>query len=68
MFEFLKKKPVAAPPPKPGQRATEDPGAEPPARSGWSPDDLAQAFTDFQVEKAARLEAEKAQAREIDRD
>ena len=68
MFEFLKKKPVAAPPPKPGQRATEDPGAEPPARSGWSPDDLAQAFTDFQVEKAARLEAEKAQAREAVRE
>ena len=73
MFEFLKKKPAAATPPKPGQRADEnsaaaDPQAEAPARTGWSPDDLAQAFTDFQVEKAARIEAEKAQAREAVRE
>ena len=72
MFEFLKKKP--APPtlpkredPVPGAEAS-TPGvgagtAAPPVRGGWSPDDLAQAFTDYQVEKAARQEAEKAEAR-----
>ncbi|KFN44941.1 hypothetical protein N789_02660 [Arenimonas oryziterrae DSM 21050 = YC6267] len=56
MFEFLKKK-TAAP----------DPAAakpEAPARSGFSPEDLARAFTASQEEKAARAEAEKAQARE----
>ena len=37
--------------------------APPPARTGFSPDDLARAFTDVQAEKAARAEAEKAQAR-----
>jgi fused signal recognition particle receptor len=72
MFEFLKKKPAVPAPPKREDRAVEtdagtpDPAAvaaAPPVRTGWSPDDLAQAFTDFQVEKAARLEAEKAQAR-----
>jgi fused signal recognition particle receptor len=34
-----------------------------PARTGWSPDELASAFVDVQAEKAARLEAEKAAAR-----
>jgi len=73
MFEFLKKKPVAAITPKAAvantdEHAKADSPAEAPARSGWSPDDLAQAFTDFQVEKAARAEAEKAQAREAMRE
>lgn len=36
---------------------------EPPKGGGFSPDDLARAFTDVQAEKAARLEAEKQQAR-----
>jgi fused signal recognition particle receptor len=77
MFDFFKKKPAPTASPTPGQAASPtaaDPTAaapastEPPARTGWSPDDLAQAFTDFQVEKAARLEAEKAQAREAVRE
>ena len=74
MFEFLKKKPANPPPPapKPGpaeapapaREALPDlPAAAPPARTGFSPDDLARAFTDVQAEKAARAEAEKAQAR-----
>jgi fused signal recognition particle receptor len=67
MFEFLKKKPAAAPPPKPEARPADPAAVEvasaAPVRTGWSPDELASAFTDFQVEKAARLEAEKAQAR-----
>ena len=74
MFEFLKKKPAnpPPPPPKPGpseapapaREALPDlPAAAPPARTGFSPDDLARAFTDVQAEKAARAEAEKAQAR-----
>ena len=57
MFEFLKKKPLSEPMPAP------KPGAEAPLRTGFSPDDLARAFTDVQAEKAARAEAEKAQAR-----
>ncbi len=57
MFEFLKKKPIPDPANAP------KPGAEAPVRSGFSPDDLARAFTDVQAEKAARAEAEKAQAR-----
>ena len=74
MFYFLKKKPANPPPPapKPGpaeapapaREALPDlPAAAPPARTGFSPDDLARAFTDVQAEKAARAEAEKAQAR-----
>ena len=62
MFEFLKKKPLseAQPAPKPNPEA--------PARTGFSPDDLARAFTDVQAEKAARAEAEKVQARLAVRD
>ena len=74
MFEFRTKKPANPPPPapKPGpaeapapaREALPDlPAAAPPARTGFSPDDLARAFTDVQAEKAARAEAEKAQAR-----
>ena len=74
MFEFLKKKPANPPPPapKPGPSEAPAPAREalpdlpappPPARTGFSPDDLARAFTDVQAEKAARAEAEKAQAR-----
>ena len=74
MFEFLKKKPANPPPPapKPGpaeapaparEELPDLPAAAPPARTGFSPDDLARAFTDVQAEKAARAEAEKAQAR-----
>ena len=74
MFEFLKKKPANPPPPapKPGPAEAPAPAREalpdlpaeaPPARTGFSPDDLARAFTDVQAEKAARAEAEKAQAR-----
>ena len=63
MFEFLKKKPApptrTEPPP-----ATSVGASGVPIRTGFSPDDLVQAFTDYQVEKAARLEAEKVQARE----
>jgi fused signal recognition particle receptor len=62
MFEFLKKKPLSEP------AAVPKPGAEAPARTGFSPDDLARAFTDVQAEKAARAEAEKAQARLAVRD
>jgi fused signal recognition particle receptor len=58
MFEFLKKKTTAV---EPGKPAT--PPAEP-VRSGFRPEDLARAFTASQEEKAARAEAEKAQARE----
>lgn len=69
MFEFLKKKPVAAVPPKgEGQPPEGAAAAETTARTGWSPDELASAFTDYQVEKAARIEAEKAQAREAVRE
>ena len=75
MFEFLKKKPVPAPPaaarpasadaPPPTPDAT-PPSVEPIAptpRTGFSPDDLARAFPAVQAEKAARAEAEKAAAR-----
>ena len=73
MFEFLKKKPATPAPAKvadraPGDSAAGEAPAQAPVRTGWSPDDLAQAFTDFQVEKAARIEAEKAQAREAMRE
>jgi fused signal recognition particle receptor len=73
MFEFLKKKPGAAPPSKPvgappELSAPNDAAGEAPVRTGWSPDELVSAFTDYQVEKAARLEAEKAQAREAMRE
>jgi fused signal recognition particle receptor len=73
MFEFLKKKPPVSPPAKgqaPGteSRAAPDAPAAAPVRTGWSPDELASAFTDYQVEKAARIEAEKAQAREAMRE
>ncbi len=59
MFEFLKKKPPAPP-------ANDAPAAAPeaPVRSGWSPEELASAFDLVQAEKAERLAAEKAQARE----
>ena len=67
MFEFLKKKPPPAAPARPELRQDVTESAEntpaPPARTGFSPDDLARAFTDVQAEKAARLEAEKTQAR-----
>ena len=59
MFDFLKKKPETPDPAKPAATAT----VPPPAR-GFSPDDLARAFTASQEEKAARAEAEQAQARE----
>jgi fused signal recognition particle receptor len=55
MFDFLKKKPEKPEPAKP---------AEAPARSGFSPEDLARAFTVHQEEKAARAEAERAEGRE----
>jgi fused signal recognition particle receptor len=55
MFDFLKKKPDKPAPAKP---------AEAPARTGFSPDDLARAFTTHQEEKAARAEIELAQGRE----
>ncbi len=55
MFDFLKKKPEKPAPAK---------AAEAPARSGFSPEDLARAFTVHQEEKAARAEAELAQGRE----
>jgi len=55
MFDFLKKKPDKPAPAKP---------AEAPARTGFSPDDLARAFTTQQEEKAARAEIELAQGRE----
>ena len=67
MFQFLKKKPEVAAKlaaSLTNNVATTDVAAPAAARTGFSPDDLARAFTDFQVEKAARLEAEKAQARE----
>lgn len=59
MFDFLKKKPETPDPAKPAATAT----VPLPAR-GFSPDDLARAFTASQEEKAARAEAEQAQARE----
>src|SRR6478609_9258359 len=59
MFDFLKKKTATPDPAKPAAPAT----TPEPAR-GFSPDDLARAFTASQEEKAARAEAEKAQARE----
>jgi len=55
MFDFLKKKPDKPAAAKP---------AEAPARTGFSPDDLARAFTTHQEEKAARAEIELAQGRE----
>ena len=73
MFEFLKKKPA---PPAPGKPATPavpltdaaTNESAPPARTGFSPDDLARAFTVHQEEKAARAEAERQQTREAMRD
>ena len=55
MFDFLKKKPEKPQPARP---------AEAPARAGFSPEDLARAFTVHQEEKQARLEAERAEGRE----
>ncbi len=55
MFDFLKKKPETPEPAKSAQAA---------ARTGFSPDDLARAFTVHQEEKAARAEIELAQGRE----
>jgi fused signal recognition particle receptor len=63
MFEFLKKKPPV-PTGKDAAAPPEGALSTPPARTGWSPEELASAFTDVQAEKAARLEAEKAAARE----
>ncbi len=54
MFDFLKKKPEKPAPAK---------AAESPAR-GFSPDDLARAFTVHQEQKAARAEAERLEGRE----
>ncbi|MCX7041413.1 MAG: signal recognition particle receptor subunit alpha, partial [Gammaproteobacteria bacterium] len=68
MFDFLKKKPVPAPSATPPPASATPAPAEAPVRTGFSPDDLARAFTDFQAEKAARIEAEKAQAREAVRE
>ena len=74
MFDFFKKKPPN-PPPASAPPASPEPPADPTVRApqvapvarrprtGFSPDDLARAFTDVQAEKAARAEAEKAQAR-----
>lgn len=53
MFDFLKKKPEPA---KPASTTA--------ARTGFSPDDLARAFTVHQEEKAARAELERAEGRE----
>ena len=60
--------PVASTPPPPRDPVAELAASAPapsaaPARTGWSPDELASAFVDVQAEKAARLEAEKAAAR-----
>jgi fused signal recognition particle receptor len=55
MFDFLKKKPDPPAPAKP---------APAPVRTGFSPDDLARAFTSHQEEKAARAEAERQEGRE----
>ena len=55
MFDFLKKKP---------DKPTAAKSAEAPARTGFSPDDLARAFTTHQEEKAARAEIERAEGRE----
>ncbi len=55
MFDFLKKKPEKPAPAKPEAA---------PARGGFSPEDLARAFTVHQEEKAARAEAERAAGRE----
>ena len=55
MFDFLKKKPDKPAAAKP---------AEARARTGFSPDDLARAFTTHQEEKAARSEIERAEGRE----
>src|SRR5690606_18528404 len=57
MFDFLKKKPAPAAPATPARPAPE------PARSGFSPEDLARACEVHQEEKAARLEAERAEGR-----
>jgi fused signal recognition particle receptor len=51
MFDFLKKKPAP-------------PGPAAGAKAGFSPDDLARAFTAHQEEKAARAEAERKAIRE----
>lgn len=73
MFEFLKKKPTQPVPGKSsgtdvGQSSSATTGATPttavPPRTGFSPDDLARAFTVHQEEKAARAEAERLQTRE----
>ena len=59
MFEFLKKKPPAAP-----AKDGDKPADATPLRTGWSPEELASAFDEVQAEKAARAAAEKAAARE----
>ena len=73
MFEFLKKKPVKPGPGQPAAQALAAPAAAPaaadvPARTGFSPEDLARAYTTHQEEKAARAEAERLQTREAMRD
>ena len=63
MFEFLKKKPA---PPVPGKPPAPDAGpGDAAVPRGFSPDDLARAFTVHQEEKAARAEAERQQTREV---
>jgi fused signal recognition particle receptor len=57
MFDFLKKKPEKTEPTRP---ATAAPAS---AATGWSPDELARAFTVNAEQKAARLEAERAEGR-----
>lgn len=66
MFSFRKK-------PSPDDRAKAGSGTAPttaasPPRQGFSPEDLARAFTAHQEEKAARLAAEQARTREAMRE
>jgi fused signal recognition particle receptor len=73
MFEFLKKKttpPTSGKAPTPDDRPSDAPASEaaPPVRTGFSPDDLARAFTVHQEEKAARAEAERLQTRDAMRE
>ena len=58
MFDFLKKKPEKPQPARPAAPV------DAPASTGWSPDELARAYTVNAEQKAARLEAEREQARE----
>ena len=58
MFDFLKKKPEKTEPARP---AAATPSA---SGGGWSPDELARAYTVNAEQKAARAEAERAEGRE----